>query len=70
MNIALLILGIAAVTPIWRDPAWGNQGVNGIQALHWLLTEPPKEHIPVNQAIEECREAYLSSPDIPFYGSL
>ena len=58
----VVFLGIAAalLLPIWRDPAWEG-GVNGIQALHWLLTEPGKEHIPVEQAIAEARAAWLSA---------
>ena len=55
--LGLAVLGIAVLAPIWRDPAWTG-GKSGISALWFLWTQPPKEHIPVAQAIAEASAAW------------
>ncbi len=54
-----VILGLIGLLPVWRDPNWSG-GVSAYEALYLLATLPQKEHIPVEQAVEECRQAYQS----------
>jgi len=57
-NIALIIL--FGLLPIWRDPAWEG-GVNTYEAIYLVATSPQKPHIPVWEALQECRQAYQES---------
>ncbi len=57
MILPLLALGLAAsLAPIWRDPSWEG-GKNAWQSLKWVLTEPPKDHIPTEEALERNKSA-------------
>ena len=52
-----LLLGLL---PIWRDPLWEG-GITAYEALYLFATLPQKEHIPAEQALQECRQAYQKS---------
>jgi hypothetical protein len=60
MKAFAVVVLLALIAPVWRDPAWSG-GINGIQALWWLLTQPPKEHIPVEEALAEARAAWQAA---------
>jgi len=52
-----VILGLAVLClPIWRDPSWTG-GVNAYEAIYNVATKT-KEHLTVEEALEECRQAY------------
>jgi hypothetical protein len=62
MKTILVVAGIVSVLPIWRDPGWKG-GKNAWTALHHLATQPQKPHIPVDEALARCREAYRKSQE-------
>jgi hypothetical protein len=55
------IIGLLALAPIWRDPKW----VGGKSTIECLLGffdgSPQKEHITVEEALQECQTAYQKS---------
>jgi len=55
-----IFIGILTLLPVWRDPSWEG-GKNAWQSIHFLATNPQKEHISVEQALAECRQAYQES---------
>ena len=56
----LAVIALLGLAPIWRDSSWKG-GVNIYEAIYKLATLPQKEHIPVQQALEQCRRAYQES---------
>ena len=55
----LVMVALLGFAPIWRDPNWKG-GISAYEAIYKLATLPQKEHIPVQEALERCRQAYQS----------
>jgi len=64
MKVVWIILGIFTLAPVWRAPYWEG-GKNLWDALYSQARRPESEfreyHIPVPEAVEECRRAYQQS---------
>ena len=60
MNKLWIIGLLLAMCPVWRDPLWEG-GISAYEAIYKLATLPQKEHISVQEALEQCRQAYQES---------
>lgn len=53
---AILIALVASLLPIWRK-ANVDRSLNFWELLYSFATSP-QEHLPVEEAVEQCKEAY------------